>query len=127
MQLKKFFLGAMMMAAATSQVVSSPAYAHHSFAMFDQTRTMQANVVVSRIEWTNPHAYLFFTLAGKSGNDARVAVECGSINLLARKGWKFSSLRVGETVTLAYHPFKNGRQGGMLVSVTKKDGTTLKG
>lgn len=107
--------------------VCFPASAHHSFAMFEQTRTLQINAVVSRIEWTNPHAYMFFTVPGKTGADALVAIECGSISLLVSKGWKFNSLRVGEAVKVTYHPFKNGRSGGMLVSVAKKDGVTLIG
>lgn len=113
--------------AVASMTVSTPASAHHSFAMFDQTRTLQANVVVRRIEWSNPHAYMFFTVPGKTGPAAQLAVECGSISLLARKGWKFNSVGVGDSVTLSYHPFKDGRSGGMLVSIGKQGGVLLKG
>lgn len=114
-------------AGAASLSVTSSADAHHSFAMFDQRRTVVSTVVVSKIEWTNPHAYLFFRVPGKTGADAQFAIECGSISLLSRKGWKFNSLRVGETVTVTYHPLRNGRNGGMLVSVAKPNGALLRG
>jgi len=113
--------------AAASLTMSSAVEAHHSFAMFDQTKTVVTKAVVARIEWTNPHAYMFFAAAGKTGAAATMAIECGSISLLVRKGWKVNSLRVGETVTVTYHPFRNGRTGGMLVSIGMANGSVLKG
>ena len=114
-------------AAVTGLPLHSIAEAHHSFAMFDQTKTLAGTAAISRIEWTNPHTYMFFTVSGKTGPAAKLAVECGSVSLLVRKGWKVNSVRVGETVTITYHPFRDGRGGGMLVSIGKADGTVLRG
>lgn len=115
------------LAAIASLTMGSAVEAHHSFAMFDQTRTVVSTAVVKRIEWTNPHAYLFFMVAGKTGAEAKMAIECGSVSLLVRKGWKVNSVRVGDTVTVTYHPFRDGRTGGMLVSVGMANGTVLRG
>jgi len=129
MKSTSFFLTKVLatVAAAASLTTGSAVEAHHSFAMFDQTRTMANTAVVSRIEWTNPHAYMFFMVSGKTGTAAKMAVECGSVSLLVRKGWKVNSVRVGDTVTVTYHPFRDGRVGGMLVSIGKADGSVLRG
>lgn len=116
-----------MLTAVAGLTMSSAVEAHHSFAMFDQTRTASNTAVISRIEWTNPHAYMFFMVSGKTGAAAKMAIECGSVSLLVRKGWKVNSVKVGDTVTVTYHPFRDGRAGGMLVSIGKADGTVLRG
>ena len=101
-------------------IASYPVSAHHSFAIFDQTRAV-------KIEWTNPHAYIFFDVADEQGRRATLAIECGSISLLSRKGWKVNSLRVGDSVSVIYHPLRSGKMGGMLVSVGFPNGVVLRG
>jgi hypothetical protein len=104
-----------------------PAGAHHSFAIFDQARVVTTKAVVNKIEWTNPHAYIFLDAADEQGHPATLAIECGSISLLSRKGWKVNSLRVGDAVSITYHPLRSGKMGGMLVSVELPGGVVLRG
>jgi len=108
-------------------IASYPVSAHHSFAIFDQTRAVTIKAVVNKIEWTNPHAYIFFDVVDEQGRRATLAIECGSISLLSRKGWKVNSLRVGDSVSVIYHPLRSGKMGGMLVSVGFPNGVVLRG
>ena len=108
-------------------IASYPVSAHHSFAIFDQTRAVTIKAVVNKIEWTNPHAYIFFDVVDEQGHRATLAIECGSISLLSRKGWKVNSLRVGDSVSVIYHPLRSGKMGGMLVSVGFPNGVVLRG
>jgi len=104
----------------------APVEAHHSFAMFDKNKPMTIKGVVTRIEWTNPHAYLYVETTGEQGRKQLYALECSSPNELARWGWKRNTLKVGESVTLGMFPVRDGRPAGLVFSVKKADGTVLK-
>lgn len=98
------------------------ASAHHSFALFDTSKTITVQGVVSRFEFTNPHVEIFV----ESGDPPkRFKVESGSVNALTRKGgWKPDSIKVGDKVEVTFNPLKTGEQpGGLLVEI--KDGNTV--
>jgi hypothetical protein len=101
-----------------------PAFAHHSFALFDhQNRVTVAGTVV-KFEWTNPH--VFIQLEVPDGTATRhYTVECASPNVLTRVGWKFTDIRQGDKVTLLINPLRNGQPGGMLEKATLADGREL--
>ena len=67
-------------------VAAIPLRAHHSFAMFDHTRTVTLKGSVTKFQWTNPHAYLDVDVAG-SGAAKHYTLEMTSINMLQRSGW----------------------------------------
>lgn len=96
------------------------AFAHHSFAMFDQTKVVTLKGVVREFQWTNPHAFIHIEV----GKDVW-QVELNSPNNLKRQGWKSTSLKVGDAVTLVLNPLKDGTKGGLFVSVKLPDGSTL--
>lgn len=97
------------------------ASAHHSFAMFDQTRQVSVNGVVKEFQWTNPHA--FIELADTDGKTW--SIEMNSPNNLLRQGWKRTALKVGDKVTVVFNPLRDGKAGGLFNAVTLPDGKVL--
>jgi hypothetical protein len=101
-----------------------PAAAHHSFAMFDQKKVMTLEGVVHEFQWTNPHA--FIELDVESGaRTQRWAIELNSPNNLTRQGWRRTSLRAGERITVRIAPLRSGQTGGLFLDLRKADGTVL--
>lgn len=106
-------------------LLSGTAVAHHSFAMFDQKKTVTLKGTVTEFQWTNPHAFIHIDVADASGSKHEWQVELNSPNNLKRQGWKSTSLKPGDEVTLVLNPLRDGSRGGLFVSVTLADGTVL--
>jgi hypothetical protein len=104
--------------------VGLPAAAHHSFAMFDQKKVMTLEGTVHVFQWTNPHAFIELDVANR-GRTQRWSVELNSPNNLTRQGWRRSSLKVGERVTVRIAPLRSGNPGGLFLDLRKPDGTVL--
>jgi hypothetical protein len=102
-----------------------PVTAHHSFAMFDQSKTVTLKGTVTQFQWTNPHAFIHIQVPDASGGKVEWQVELNSPNNLKRQGWKSTSLKAGDEVTLVLNPLRDGTRGGLFVSVTLPDGTVL--
>lgn len=103
-----------------------PALAHHSGAMFDQTKAITLEATVSKFEWTNPHVFVIVDATNDKGEAVRYSLECSSPNLMIHAGWKFNTLKAGERVTVVFFPLRNGATGGMLSTVKLPDGKVLK-
>jgi hypothetical protein len=101
------------------------AHAHHSFAMFDQTQQVTLKGTVSEFQWTNPHAWIHLDVPNANGVKDTWQVELNSPNNLKRQGWKSTSVKAGDQVTLVLNPLKDGSKGGLFVSITLPDGTVL--
>ncbi len=71
-----------------------PAFAHHSFAMFDTTKRVTLAGTVTAFEWTNPHAYIELDVADERGAVKHWSIELGSPSILMQGGWKFKDLEV---------------------------------
>jgi hypothetical protein len=95
---------------------TTPATAHHSFAMFDMTKSVRLEGTVKRFEWTNPHSWIFLEVAGPGAAVEQWTIELPAAGLLAREGWNKNYVRVGERVVLHVNPLKDGRKGGNLES-----------
>ena len=105
--------------------IAAPAMAHHSFAMFDNDKTVALQGTVKEFDWTNPHAWLYITVVDPSGKPAEWAFEMASPLQLVSKGWKQDSVKTGDKITIQMHPMKDGSHGGSSVSVTLANGTVL--
>jgi hypothetical protein len=108
-------------------VLACPVQAHHSFAMFDKNRLTSIKGVVSKVEWTNPHVYIFVGVPDGKGGTTQYAVECNSPNVLMRAGWKVNTVKRGDSVSVGLYPLRSGRPGGLLDSVTLPNGKRIKG
>lgn len=86
-------LSVLLAAAATSS------QAHHSFAaQYDSNKPVKMTGVVTRVEWTNPHVYIFIDVTDKDGRVQNWGFEMGPPHMLQRAGWKKNSLTIGETI-----------------------------
>ena len=104
---------------------ASPVWAHHSFTMFDMTKRVTLTGSVSSFEWTNPHAYIEIDAPDDKGVTKHWSIELGSPSILMQSGWKFSSIKAGDKVTLIINPLKSGQNGGFLSQATLPDGKVL--
>lgn len=91
---------------------STPLLAHHSFAMFDQTRTVNLRGVVKEYRWVNPHVSLFVEVSDGPAKHGVWAVELTSPGNLTRLGWSRKSLVPGEKVEIEVNPLRDGGLGG---------------
>ena len=106
-------------------LLATPVFAHHSFAMFDQSKKVTLKGVVTEFQWTNPHAFIHIEVPNDSGGKDTWQVELNSPNNLTRQGWRSTSVKAGEEVTLVLNPLRDGSKGGLFVSVTLPDGKVL--
>jgi hypothetical protein len=104
---------------------AGPATAHHSYAAFDRTKQVTLTGVVKEFQWNNPHAWIQIVVLDQRGRETEWGLECGSPNMMARTGWKRTTLAVGDKVVAVANPLKNGRPNGALVRITLPDGRVL--
>lgn len=102
---RAFFTFAMLFA-----VNSVPA--HHSFAMFDQTKTIALQGVVKELRWTNPHVFIQLLVQNDKSAEDEWSIEMTSPEHLSRTGWRPGTLKPGDKVTLNVHPLVDGDKGG---------------
>ena len=106
-------------------LTAGTAAAHHSAAMFDRDKQVSLAGTIVQFEWTNPHSWIQIDVPNENGSVERWSVECNSPNNLVRMGWKSTSLKPGDKVTILIHPLRNGDKGGSFLSVTLPDGSVL--
>ncbi len=86
----------------------TPTYAHHSVsAEFDLSKRITLEGRVTKIEWMNPHVYLYVDVSA-DGKTANWACETAGPNTLARQGWSRSSLQIGDRVTVVGYKARDG-------------------
>jgi hypothetical protein len=102
-----------------------PAWAHHSMAGFDRTKTIAVTGTVKEFKWANPHAWIDLEVPDAKSGTIDWNVEMTSPSVLIRAGWKSNVLKPGQKVTVMCHPQQSGEPGGLFVSVTLPDGRTL--
>jgi Family of unknown function (DUF6152) len=103
-------------------LTASAAPAHHSFAMFDQSKAVTLEGTVKDFRWTNPHVFIQLLVKTEGGSEAEWSIEMTSPEHLARVGWRPVTLKPGDQVTLVIHPMRDGTAGGQYVSGTGPDG-----
>jgi hypothetical protein len=109
---------------ATSLIVL-PALAHHSFAMFDATKTVTLEGTVKSFEWTNPHMWLTVSVPQANGPAVEYPLEMQGIGGAVKFGWKRDTAKAGDKITVNMHPLRDGTHGGQLLSVVLANGQKM--
>jgi len=110
---------------AAMAVYAIPAAAHHSFAMFDASKTVTLEGSIKEFQWTNPHAWIMLNVANPQGQADQWAIELNGPSGLVRDGWKPKTLTPGMNVSVTIHPLRDGTNGGQFLTVKLPDGTQM--
>jgi len=102
-----------------------PAEAHHSMAMFDQTKIVVLNGTVKQFQWTNPHCYIQLMVKDASGAEKEWSLEMGAPMYLYAKGWRPASLKAGMPIKVTINPLRNGEPGGIVLTANTADGKQI--
>jgi len=119
MKLKnQFFLGLL--------ITCGVAFAHHSGVMFDNQKEVTVMGTVKEFNFDNPHVSIIITVTDDKGVTKDWSFEAASVRGMVQAGWRRSTLKPGDSVTITGHPLRDGRPGAQLVRAVLADGTVLK-
>lgn len=108
--------------ALLASLLIMPSYAHHSVgAEFDLGKRITLEGRVTKIEWMNPHVYLYLDVSA-DGKTANWACETAGPNTLARQGWSRKSLKIGDRVTVVGFRARDGAYVASAREVVLADG-----
>jgi len=106
-------------------VAARPLAAHHSAAMFDDTKVVELSGTVKALQWTNPHVWLQVVVEDQ-GRATEWSFEGGSPNSLSRQGWRSTTFKPGDVVTVRLRPMKDGTAAGQFIGARfDTDGHTI--
>lgn len=123
MKLKAFWPGGVLLFAI-------PAFAHHSFAMFDMSKETVYSGTVLNYQWENPHTHITLKVPPGAKDQSTVGtwdIECQSVNIMSRQGWNRGTFKPGDAVTLIAHPMKDDSKGASIFFAIGPDGNRLYG
>ena len=101
------------------------AFGHHSPAVFDRTKEVKLVGVVKEFRWSNPHSFIELDVRDEKGTTDTWAVEMNPPSYLVKAGWKSSTIKAGETITVMINPLRTNEKVGKFVSITLANGTVL--
>jgi hypothetical protein len=102
-----------------------PAWAHHSFTVFDATKQVTLTGTIKEFQWTNPHTFTWIEVPNPAAGDETWGIEGMSPNYLGRRGWSKNTLKPGDKVSIVINPLKDGSKGGTFLRCTLADGTVM--
>src|SRR5262249_6215522 len=105
--------------------LAGAAYAHHSAAGIDQTKSVTVEGVVKQFKWANPHSWIELEVANPKGGTDLWNFEMMPPTYLVKAGWKSTTIKAGDKVKVTARPFKNGDPGGLFVNITLGNGQVL--
>ena len=118
--------GYTVLAALAVLCATESAKAHHSFAaQYDGNKPVTLKGVVTKVEWTNPHARFYIDVKEADGKLVNWNLELASPNYLKRAGWSSTSLKQGDEVTVEGSLARSGANMANAASVTFADGTRV--
>ena len=104
---------------------ATTALAHHSSAGIDRTKSVTLNGTVKEFRWANPHCWIDLDVVNEKGGTDTWSLEMTSPTFLLRAGWRASTLKAGDKVSVTVRPMRDGQPGGLFVSVTLPDGRVM--
>jgi hypothetical protein len=108
-----------------SLLIGSGVLAHHSPIVFDRSKQVTLTGVVTEFRWGNPHCWIHVDVADADGKVANWGVEMNPASHLAREGWRSTTLKPGDKVSIVVYPLRNDEKGGQYISITLPDGKVL--
>src|SRR6266850_7463471 len=94
------------LAGIAAALLAAPAFAHHSFAMFDQSKVLYLAGAMKEFEFVNPHAWLRVNIVNDKGDVATWSFEGGSPSQLVALGWSKDNFKIGVEVKVGFRPMK---------------------
>jgi Family of unknown function (DUF6152) len=110
------------LALSTIIFMTGPAHGHHSFAMFDLSKTTTVEGTVKDFRWTNPHVFIQLLVENDRGVEEEWSIEMTSPEHLSRAGWRPETLKQGDHLSLDIHPMRDGIRGGQYLAGTGPSG-----
>jgi hypothetical protein len=101
------------------------ALAHHSPIIFDRTRKVTIEGVVTEFKWSSPHSWIHLDVTDSTGKTANWGIEMNPASVLARGGWRSNTIKPGDKVSIVVYPLRNDEKGGQYISIKLPDGSTL--
>ena len=119
-------LAGVLVAAFGLLATAIPSPAHHSFAAeFDADKPVKLRGKVTKVEFINPHSWIHIDVTSPDGTVTNWMIECGSPNIMLRRGFTKHSLEVGTEISVKGYQAKNGTNRANGSSITFKDGRKL--
>ena len=111
-----------LLGAAVLFCAATAGQAHHSFAaQYDSNKPASMAGVVTKVEWTNPHVYIYIDVTdAKTKKVTNWAFEMGPPHMLQRSGWKKNALKIGEVLTIDGWLARDGSNSANARRVTRK-------
>jgi hypothetical protein len=117
-----------MLAVAVLFALGKPVLGHHSFgAEFDGNKPVRLVGKITRVEWTNPHSYLYIDVVDDKGNVTNWGCEGAAPSALTRRGWEKGDLKIGDTIVVDGYRAKDGSHLVDTRRVTFSDGRSVLG
>ncbi|HET9220524.1 MAG TPA: DUF6152 family protein [Terriglobia bacterium] len=104
---------------------TAPIRAHHAATMFDTTKVIEIKGTVKELQWTNPHIWIQIYVEKSDGSREEWSIEGGGPNSLSRQGWRPTTFKPGDLVTLRINPMRDGSSAGLFVGAKFSNATTL--
>lgn len=105
---------------------SVPAFAHHSFAAFDQTKCARLSGTVRVFQFTYPHTWVWVYSGAANGTQVLWGFQAADPASMSSRGFNSQTIKTGDKVTVIYNPLKDGRKGGSMLELVRSDGSVLK-
>jgi hypothetical protein len=108
-----------------ASLLAAAALAHHSPAVFDRTRMITIEGVVTAFSWSNPHSWIHLDVTDENDVVSNWTVEMNPATILARGGWRRNTLQAGDEISVIVYPLRENEPGGQFISLTLPDGSTM--
>lgn len=114
MKTTKMTVLAVCVVVAPVAIASRPMFAHHGAAAYDLEKSTTLDGIITGLDWSNPHCLLHFDAKNDRGEVQHWTIELYNPLWLRRVGWKQTSLKTGDPITITFHAAKNGAPSGYI-------------
>jgi hypothetical protein len=109
----------------TVPVLVEPAYAHHGAGLYDMRKNVELEGKLTRLDFVNPHTYVYFDVVGNDGKVIAMKCEMRSATTLRRSGWSPDMFNPGVSIKVTGHPHLDDPTACTVETLTLGDKPTL--